>query len=102
LGGSLAAFIVGSATTLYFYGKVVPETPTWSDDPVSALSYFGHLEIPSICKISGWSALGAASLATGLIGSVSELIDVFGLDDNVIIPIVSAAGIWGFFKLFAS
>jgi len=102
LAGSLAAFIVGSATTLYFYSKVIPETPTWPDDPVSALSYSGILEIPSIGKIGGWPALGIVSLVSGLIGSISELTDVFGLDDNVVIPIVSAAGILGFFKLFAS
>ncbi|KAF3934246.1 hypothetical protein ABW19_dt0200169 [Dactylella cylindrospora] len=100
LAGSFAAFAIGAATTAFFYGKLVTETPFWPDDPTPALSYFGTLELPYVGKIGGGIALGIVSMVTGLIGSVSELTDVWGMDDNVVIPILSAAGIWGFFKLF--
>ncbi|KAK6525516.1 hypothetical protein TWF281_010578 [Arthrobotrys megalospora] len=99
--GSLAALIVGSAATAYFYGKLVPDTPFWPDDPAPALSYLGGLQLPVIGEVGGSVALGIVSMVTGLIGSVSELTDVWGLDDNVVIPVLSAAGIWGFFRVFA-
>lgn len=102
LAGSLAAFVVGSVATAYFYGKVVPESPSSPDDPLSAISYLGNLQFPVVGEIGGTLALGVVSVVTGLIGSVSELTDVWGLDDNVVIPVLSAAGIWGFFKAFAS
>lgn len=100
--GSLAAFAVGSAATAYFYGKLVPDTPFWPDDPTSALSYIGELRLPVLGEVGGSIALGIVSVVTGLIGSVSELTDVWGLDDNVVIPVLSAAGIWGFFRAFAA
>lgn len=102
LAGSVAAFVVGSAATLYFYGKVVPETPLWPQDPNSAKTFLGSLCFPMVGSISGPSALGVVSVMTGLIGSVSELVDFYGFDDNVVIPILSAAGIWSFLKIFSA
>ncbi|KAK6336571.1 hypothetical protein TWF718_009374 [Orbilia javanica] len=100
--GSLAAFVVGSAATAYFYGKLVPDTPLWPDDPTPAISYIGKLSLPVVGEIGGSIALGIVSVVTGLIGSVSELTDLWGLDDNVVIPVLSAAGIWGFFRAFST
>ncbi|KAK6343191.1 hypothetical protein TWF730_010791 [Orbilia blumenaviensis] len=100
--GSLAAFVVGSAATAYFYGKLVPDAPIWADDPIPAVSYIGQLRLPVVGEVGGSIALGIVSVVTGLIGSVSELTDVWGLDDNVVIPVLSAAGIWGFFRVFAA
>ncbi|KAF3182374.1 hypothetical protein TWF788_006285 [Orbilia oligospora] len=100
--GSLAAFMVGSAATAYFYGRLVPDTPLWPNDPTPALSYFGGLHLPVVGEVGGSIALGIVSVVTGLIGSVSELTDVWGLDDNVVIPVLSAAGIWGFLRVFAA
>ncbi|KAK6537742.1 hypothetical protein TWF694_011908 [Orbilia ellipsospora] len=101
LAGSLAAFVVGSAATAYFYGRIVQETPRWPEDPVLAVSYLGNLQFPGVGEVTGTLALGIVSVVTGLIGSVSELTDLWGLDDNVVIPVLSAAGIWGFFRVFA-
>ncbi|KAK6346991.1 hypothetical protein TWF696_007083 [Orbilia brochopaga] len=100
LAGSLAALLVGGATTFCFYGFVVPKTPSWPDDPANALSYGGTLWLPALGRVGGQLALGIASVVTGVIGSASELVDLWGLDDNVVIPVLSAAGIWGFFRVF--
>lgn len=100
LAGSLAAMMVGAVSAAVFYGRVVPNTPLWNNDPVPALSYWGKLGITGIGEISGGWSLGVVSVVTGFIGAASEVIDVLGLDDNAVIPIVSAVGIWGFLKLF--
>jgi len=100
LAGSLAAMMVGAASAAVFYGVVVPATPLWEDDPIPALSFFNKLGISGLGYISGGLALGVMSVVTGFIGAASEVIDVWGLDDNAVIPIVSAVGIYGFFKCF--
>jgi diacylglycerol kinase (CTP) len=40
------------------------------------------------------------SLASGVIASASEAIDVFGWDDNLTIPVLCGAGLWGFLRFF--
>ena len=40
------------------------------------------------------------SVCTGLIASLSELMDVSGWDDNLTIPVLSSFGLWGFLKVF--
>ena len=49
----------------------------------------------------GGGALGIASLWSGLVASASEVVDLFGWDDNVTIPVLSGLGLWGFFKVFS-
>ena len=50
--------------------------------------------------IGGGLALGVMSLVTGLAGALSEVVDVFGWDDNLTIPVLSGIGMWGFLKVF--
>jgi diacylglycerol kinase (CTP) len=40
------------------------------------------------------------SLWSGLVASASEVVDLFGWDDNLTIPALSGLGIWGFLKVF--
>jgi diacylglycerol kinase (CTP) len=51
-------------------------------------------------SISGGLALAVMSLWTGFAASASEVIDVFGWDDNLTIPVLSGIGMWGFLKIF--
>jgi diacylglycerol kinase (CTP) len=51
-------------------------------------------------SITGYWALAAMSVASGLIASASEAIDLFGWDDNLTIPVLCGAGLWGFLKIF--
>ncbi|KAF8458519.1 cytidylyltransferase family-domain-containing protein [Kalaharituber pfeilii] len=105
LAGSLASFVVGALTAAVFWGYIVPRTPKFKDDPVNALMWGGKLGFlmggeASKAVVSGGWALGLMSLWTGLVASVSEAMNVWGLDDNVVIPVVSAVGVWGFLKIF--
>lgn len=79
LAGSLAAFTVGFATCLMFYGYFVPK--------------YAYLDSPG--KIM-WSAetsrlsLINLSWLGGLVAALSEGIDLFNWDDNFTIPVLSS------------
>lgn len=73
LVGSLAAVVTGAITTWFWFGFAVhwrPETPSWT-------------AASSPLSLAGLSLLG------GLVAAFSEFIDLFGLDDNLVIPVVS-------------
>jgi len=76
-----------------------------------AFAFQGALTLPAQARealdlslthasVRGYWALGAMSLAAGVVASVSEAIDMFGWDDNLTIPVLCGAGLWGFLKLF--
>lgn len=111
LAGSLAAFIVGVGTALFFWGYLAPRTGTFPDDPVNALMYHDRLTLPAKAKeLLGWepnqgvivgsTALAVMSICTGLVASISEFIDLWGFDDNLTIPLLSSAGLWLFLRFF--
>jgi diacylglycerol kinase (CTP) len=50
--------------------------------------------------ITGAVALGVMSLWSGFVAAASEVVDIFGWDDNLTIPVLSGAGIWAFLKIF--
>ncbi|RPB18772.1 hypothetical protein L211DRAFT_843222 [Terfezia boudieri ATCC MYA-4762] len=97
LAGCLAGFVVGAVTAVFFLGWIVPSTPQFQDDPVEGIMWKGRLGFGSGEEgsngrggwIEGGWALGLMSLWTGLVASASEAMDVWGLDDNVVIPVVS-------------
>lgn len=95
LAGSLAAFVVGAATAAFMLGVVVPGTVNRE----GGVMWVERLRIMGREVTGGW-ALGLMSAVTGLIASASELVDAFGLDDNVVIPVLSGAGVWAVLKLF--
>ncbi|KAL9069760.1 MAG: hypothetical protein Q9161_005345 [Pseudevernia consocians] len=107
LAGSVAAAVVGAITAVVFWGWAVP-TYGHSDE---GFMFKGQLGLPGVMKdtvglkegqgvVGGWVALGIVSLWSGLIASASEVVDLFGWDDNVTIPVLSGLGLWGFFKVF--
>ncbi len=111
LAGSAAACAVGVATAAAFWGWLAPRTGSFPDDPVNAFMFTGWLGVPEVVKgclgwtgdqgtITGPLALGVISLWTGLVASASEVVDLFGWDDNLTIPVLSGLGIWGFLKVF--
>ena len=51
-------------------------------------------------SIGGTTALGVVSLASGFVASASEAIDLWGLDDNLTIPILCGIGIGAFLWAF--
>lgn len=111
LAGSLAAFIVGVATAVWFWGFLAPKTGPFPGDEQHPFMYQGFLRLPRLVSDAlGWTssqatiqgpvALGVMSLWSGFIAAGSEVIDLFGWDDNLTIPVLSGIGIWGFLKIF--
>ena len=109
LAGSVSAFVVGVATSYFFYGWLATSIGPMPGD--ENFMFKGVLSLPSSvagalglsesqATIGGPLALGVVSVWSGLVGSVSELIDVFGWDDNLTIPVLSGMAMWGFLKVF--
>ncbi|KAI8949324.1 hypothetical protein F4801DRAFT_591197 [Xylaria longipes] len=110
LAGSLAAFLVGVATAGWFWGILAPRTGPFPGDDQHPFMFQGVLRLPSFvanvfgldepAALRGAAALGVMSLWSGLVAAGSEVIDLFGWDDNLTIPVLSGVGIWGFLKIF--
>jgi len=85
LAGSLAAFVIGTATTATFWGLCAGgmgqgiEDPVWNWNKRLAGGGFG---------------LGLLSLGAGLITSVTECLDLASLDDNLTLPIIGGGLVW--------
>ena len=108
LAGSSAALITGIITAWIWYGYFVPSYHGFDQD----FMFKGTLTLPAQARdvlglsasagtVHGNVALLLLSIVCGFIASVSELVDVYGLDDNITIPVLSAMGIWAFLKIFA-
>ncbi|KAK7921270.1 phosphatidate cytidylyltransferase [Apiospora marii] len=109
--GSFAAFLIGVATAAWFWGWVAPNTPSFPDEQQSLFMFRGVLRLPAYvaelvgldeqqATVSGGVALGIMSLWSGLVAAGSEVIDLFGWDDNLTIPVLSGIGMWGFLRVF--
>jgi diacylglycerol kinase (CTP) len=108
--GSIAAWIMGILTALLWWGWL---GPLYSDYNTGehAFAFQNTLMLPKQARdllgvdvaqasLTGWWALSAMSVAAGFIASASEAIDLFGWDDNLTIPVLCGAGLWGFLKVF--
>lgn len=113
LAGSLAAFAVGVITAVLFWGFIAPSTDGTMNVGGNTFAFRGSITLPTQIRdalglrtsqnmITGWQALAILSLLTGFIASASEAIDVFGLDDNLTIPVLSGAGLSGLLAAFGS
>jgi diacylglycerol kinase (CTP) len=111
LAGSLAAFAVGVITAASFWGGLAPRTGPFVDDVDWPFMFTGTLRLPGSLRdviglteaqasITGTIALVVMSLWTGFVASASEVVDIFGWDDNLTIPVLSGLGMWGFLKIF--
>ncbi|KAL6247052.1 Diacylglycerol kinase [Rhinocladiella similis] len=111
LAGSLAAFVTGAIVAVFFWGYLAPRTGPFPNDPIDGFMFKDRLSLPSEVKeLFGWqpnqgvivgnAALAVMSLCTGIIASLSELVDLWGWDDNLTIPLLSSAGLWAFLKVF--
>lgn len=87
LAGSLASFSVGVLVSYLYYGYLVPNY---------------NVDSPGV---NGWTAdssiinLHVLAFATGLIASVSEAVDVGGIDDNFTIPVFSSIFLSGLLRV---
>jgi diacylglycerol kinase (CTP) len=110
LAGSIAACVTGVITAVVWWGWLGPLYSEYNHGE-HAFAFQGALTFPPQVReiltlspkqasLTGYWALGAMSLASGVIASVSEAIDVFGWDDNLTIPVLCGAGLWGFLRIF--
>ena len=111
LAGSIACFVFGVGASAFFWGFVAPRTNSRLDQGINSFAYRGKLTLPApVREALGWSeeqasvegvlATAILSLAAGFIASVSELADVWELDDNLTIPIFCGLGLGGFLWAF--
>lgn len=109
LAGSTAAFLTGVVTAWGFWGWLAPTIGPMPGD--EGFMFTGALTLPhsladavglndAQATISGGAALAVMSAWSGLAAATSEVVDIFGLDDNLTIPVLSGLGIWGFLKIF--
>jgi len=111
LAGSFAAFAVGVIIAASFWGYLAPRTGPFDDDIDWPFMFTGTLSLPGAVRgtlglteaqgsIAGGLALAVISTWTGFVASASEVVDIFGWDDNLTIPVLSGIGMWGFLKIF--
>jgi len=113
LAGTIACFVLGVFAAVFFWGYVAPRTDGRYDQGVNSFAFEGRLTLPEPARealglsvkeatITGPLAVAVMSLASGLIVSVSELMDVWELDDNLTIPVLSGLGLGAFLWAFGS
>ena len=112
LAGSLAAMFTGIFAAWFFWGFLAPTVDGKSLEDVNWPFMFKYtLSLPhqvqkilgcseAASTITGTAAVAVMSVATGVIASFSEFVDLFGWDDNLTIPLISSAGLWLFLKAF--
>lgn len=111
LAGSLAAFTVGCASAALFWGVLAPLTDGTNDTGVNRFAFQGVLTLPAMARdqlglglkqatVTGGAALSVLSVVSGVVVSVSEAIDLWGLDDNLTIPILCGMGLSAFLWCF--
>jgi len=109
LAGSIAAFVFGVGAAALFWGLIAPTVPDSWNQNENRFAFDGHLALPPQVRqqfglnkrqatVDGALALFIVSIWSGLVASVSEAIDIFGLDDNLTIPILCGVGLTGFLK----
>lgn len=109
LVGTVAACVTGIITAAVFWGVLGPSCEE-CNTATHAFAFQGVLMLPAQARdvlglsvaqasITGYWALGVMSVAAGIIASASEAIDLFGWDDNLTIPVLCGAGLWGFLKV---
>lgn len=113
LAGTIACFICGVFAAVFFWGFTAPRTDGKYDQGINSFAFDGSLALPGIAREAlGWTeeqstitgplAVAVMALASGFIVSVSELMDVWELDDNLTIPVLSGLGLSAFLSAFGS
>lgn len=90
LAGSLASFATGVVSAAILYQYFIPHYAQWNAPG-------DIMWTPETSNIPLWLLM----LLAGLVGAVSEAIDVYDIDDNFTIPVLSAFFMWPVIKLGA-
>lgn len=87
LAGSIASFVTGVAVIFLIYKYLIPNYPVNGPNDIFYIELKNKLSFTNFAIISG------------LIASFAEVVNVFGIDDNFTIPVLSSILIWGLIKL---
>ncbi|KAF8874858.1 hypothetical protein BD779DRAFT_1565442 [Infundibulicybe gibba] len=93
LAGFLAAAVTGAGVAVGLWGWVFPVLAhprvyaAWTWDGVSPHG-----------GLAGWGGLAVLGAVAGLVSAVVEALDLGALDDNLTLPILAGACIWGFIQ----
>ena len=95
--GSLAAMLSGALAAYIYWGILYPryesDVPAhhfyWSKDSIFDFSFTREGSM-SWTRSSSKLALWELCSLTGMVAGLAEAIDVWGLDDNLVIPVLSA------------
>ncbi|KAA8648827.1 hypothetical protein EYZ11_010886 [Aspergillus tanneri] len=104
--GTAAAWLVGVLVAAGFWGYFLYTSSLSNNtDPARPFMFTGKLTyLPENSNSGGAStdplALVVISLVSGFVAAGSELVDIFGCDDNLVVPVLSTLGLWGFLKIF--
>ena len=79
MAGTLGAIFIGCLAAYVFWGG-------WIDHSI--------VQIPSWQPEKSALSLPVLTILTGIIGGLSELVDIWGLDDNFVIPVVAGCLLW--------
>ncbi|KAI5951710.1 DGK1 [Candida jiufengensis] len=82
LAGSLGSFVTGVFASYLWYGFFIPSYPVNKPGEIFWSQNHSYLNIHNF------------SLIVGLVASVSEFIDLWGLDDNFTIPVLSGTSLY--------
>lgn len=109
LAGSIAACVVGAISALLFYVVIAPLAKPELNTGRNAFAFQDHLNLPDTicdtlnltsCSVGGRKALLIVSILFGFVASLSEVVDLFGLDDNLTIPVLCGIGMTLLFRNF--
>ncbi|KAK9449318.1 cytidylyltransferase family-domain-containing protein [Limtongia smithiae] len=79
LAGSFAAFLTGTVAAYLLYGFMLPAAPQLNThDFLAWTPETSSLPLSALCTIAG------------IVGASAEAVDLYGLDDNITIPVISA------------
>ncbi|KAK3110339.1 Diacylglycerol kinase [Teratosphaeriaceae sp. CCFEE 6253] len=103
LAGSLAAFAVGVGSAVFFWGWFAGAGDGGGrvNEGVNRFAFGGALASPW-GRVEGWPAVVTLGVVTGLAASASEAVDLWGLDDNLTIPILCGLELGVFLWSFGS
>lgn len=87
MAGAMASAVTGTLVCYGVYGYLVPRFEYQSPGPLAWT--------PELSKMN----LHVFAVATGLVSSISEAIDLAGIDDNLTIPVLSAMFLTGLIRV---
>ncbi|ODQ63863.1 hypothetical protein NADFUDRAFT_83957 [Nadsonia fulvescens var. elongata DSM 6958] len=91
LAGSMAAFVIGLISAITLYGYFIPKYTALVDSPGEILWN------PETSRLNYYVLV----FLSGLVGAVSEAVDLWNMDDNFTIPVISGTFMWAIIKICA-